>query len=101
MGVVDAARVDVGALLEAARQYDAAADIVDAAVRTRLSRPVFGGAAAGRAHVAHGDRVRLALDDLTRPLHEWTRAAGEIAGVLRTSTDRYVTADARAASRVG
>ncbi|MHC9291734.1 type VII secretion target [Mycobacterium sp. LTG2003] len=101
MGVVDAARIDVAALLDAARQYEAAADIVDAAVRTRLSRPAFDGSAAGQAHVAHGDAVRLAVDDLTEPLNEWVRAAREIAAVLRTSADRYIAADGRAASRVG
>lgn len=101
MGVVDAARIDVEALTDAARQYEAAADIVDATVRTRLSRPAFDGSAAGQAHVAQGDAVRAALDDLTTPLGEWARAAGEIGAVLRASADRYVAADGRAASRVG
>lgn len=100
MGVVDAARIDVAALTAAAHQYEAAADIVDA-VRTRLSTPVFDGSAAGRAHIAQGDAVRVALDDLIGPLGEWARAADEIAAALRASTDRYVAADGRAASRVG
>ena len=49
MGQPDVARVDVAALYAVARQYEAAADIVDAAVRTHLTGLVFDGATAGRA----------------------------------------------------
>jgi hypothetical protein len=101
MGEVDAARIDVAVLLDVARGYDAVADMVDASVRGRLSRPAFDGAGAGQAHTFHGDAVRAALDDLTDALRQWVRAAGEIAAMLRTSVDRYAEADARAAGRVG
>lgn len=101
MGEVHAARVDIGALLAAARQYDTVADIVDAAVRTRLSRPAFDGAGAGRAHAVEGDAVRAAIEELTDPLRQWVRAANEIAAELRASAGRYADADALAASRVG
>jgi excreted virulence factor EspC (type VII ESX diderm) len=98
MGEVDAAHVDVGELLQAARQYDAAAEIIEACVRVRLR---FGGATAGRAHTTSGDALRTALDECTGPLRQWARAAGEVAAVLRNTTDRYVAADAGAAARVG
>ncbi|MDV3127440.1 ESX-1 secretion-associated protein [Mycobacterium sp. 21AC1] len=100
MGEVHAARVDIVALLDVARRYDTVADIVDAAIRTRLNRPVFGSASAGQAHAVHGDAVRAALDELTDPLRQWVRAANEIAAELRSSAGRYADADALAASRV-
>ena len=101
MGQPDVARVDVAALHAVARQYEAAADIVDAAVRTHLTGLVFDGATAGRAHVARGDALRTAVDHVVDQLHQWSRAATEIAAALRASADRYAEADARAASRVG
>ncbi|WP_396899150.1 type VII secretion target [Mycolicibacterium sp.] len=101
MGHVDAARIDVAALLQLAGEYDAVADMVDAAARARLNGTVFDGASAGRAHIHHGDAVRLAVDDLTDVLREWTRSAREIATAVRTSADRYVVADAHASNRVG
>ena len=67
MGEPDVARVDVAAVLAAARQYDAAADIVDSAVRTHLTGLAFDGAAAGRVHVAHGDALRVAHRRRGRP----------------------------------
>ena len=101
MGEPDVARVDVAAVLAVARQYEAAADIVDAAVRTHLTGLVFDGAAAGRMHVARGDALRAAVDDVVDRLRQWSRAAAEIAAALRASADRYAEADARAARRVG
>jgi hypothetical protein len=101
MGQPDVARVDVAALHAVARQYEAAADIVDAAVRTHLTGLVFGGATAGRAHVARGDALRTAVDHVVDQLRQWSRAAAEIAAALRASADRYAEADAHAASRVG
>ncbi|ART71840.1 hypothetical protein BTO20_27805 [Mycobacterium dioxanotrophicus] len=98
MGEVDAAHVDVGALLDAARQYDAAAEIIESCVGIRLR---FDGATAGRDHTASGEALRTALDERTAPLRQWARAAGEVAAVLRSTTDRYVAADAGAAARVG
>ncbi|PEG36608.1 hypothetical protein CQY20_18610 [Mycolicibacterium agri] len=101
MGERDAARLDVAAVLDAARQYDAAADIVDTAIRRHLTGLRFDGAAAGRMHTAHGDAVRLAIDEVVDRLHQWARAASEIAAELRSSADRYVETDAIAGRRLG
>ena len=101
MGQPDVARVDVAALHAVARQYEAAADIVDAAVRTHLTGLAFDGATAGRAHVARGDALRTAVDHVVDQLRQWSRAAAEIAAALRASADRYAEADSAAASRVG
>lgn len=98
MGEVTTARVDAAALQQAARQYDAVAEIVDSGIRMRLR---FDGATAGRAHTASGESVRAALDECIAPLRQWARAAGEVAAVLRSTTDRYIAADADAAARVG
>ncbi|OBC06964.1 hypothetical protein A5784_09405 [Mycobacterium sp. 852013-50091_SCH5140682] len=98
MGEVDAAHVDVGALLDVARQYDIAADLVESCVGMPLR---FDGATAGREHTASGEALRTALDERIAPLRQWARAAGEVAAVLRSTTDRYVAADAGAAARVG
>lgn len=101
MGEPELARVDVAALLGVAREYETVAEIVDNAVRTHLSGLVFDGATAGRMHVARGDALRGAVDDIVGQLQNWSRAANEIASTLRTSADRYVDADSRAARRVG
>jgi hypothetical protein len=101
MGQPDVARVDVAAVHAIARQYEAAADIVEGAVRTHLSGLVFDGAVAGRMHVARGDGLRTAVDQVVGQLRQWSRAAAEIAAALRASADRYAEADARAARRVG
>lgn len=98
MGEVTAAHVDAEALLQAARQYDAVSEIIDSGMRVRLR---FDGATAGRAHTAAGESVRRALDECVAPLGQWARAAGEIAAVLRSTTGRYIAADADAAARVG
>jgi hypothetical protein len=101
MGQAEVARVDVAALHAVARQYQTVADIVDGAVRMHLSGLMFDGAAAGRAHVARGDGLRRAVDHVVDELWQWSRAAAEIAAVLRTSADRYTEADVSAARRVG
>lgn len=101
MGKFDLARVDHEALHAAARGYDAVAETVDAIVRTSLNRPMFDGAVAGRLHVAHGNAVRDALDDITLAMRQWVTSADDIAHVLRACADRYGVADSYAASRVG
>jgi uncharacterized protein YukE len=101
MGEADLARVDVAALFGIAGQYESAAEILDAVVRTHLSRPAFGGSTAGRLHAAHGDALRAAVDDVVDELRQWSRAATEIAYALRNSAQRYADADSRAARRVG
>src|SRR5690349_609476 len=93
--------VDVGALRAVAGEYERAADIVGSAVRDHLQQLSFGGSTAGRAYVAHGEALQVALHDLTTSVSEWSRAAGEIASALEVSVDRYVDADGSAAGRVG
>ena len=101
MGQPDVAHVDVAALHAVARQYEAAADIVDGALRSHLTGLVFDGAAAGRVHTGRGDALRTAVDHVADQLRQWSRAAAEIAAALRASADRYSDADDRAARRVG
>ncbi|MGE0215012.1 type VII secretion target [Mycolicibacterium sp.] len=93
--------VDVGAVRAVAREYETAAQIVDAAVRIHLGALAFGSATAGRDYAGHGEAVHGALTGLAGSLRQWSRAAGEIAAALRASADRYQDADARAAERVG
>ncbi|MEO3760772.1 type VII secretion target [Mycobacterium sp. B14F4] len=100
MGETDAARVDVAALVNVARQYQAVADTVDDAVRMHLSSLVFDGAAAGRAYTGRGDVLRTSVNDVVHGLRQWSRASAEIAATLRASADRYADADARTADRV-
>lgn len=88
-------------MLDVARQYDTASDIVDAAVRTHLTGLRFDGAVAGRVHAAQGDALRRAVDDLAHRLQQWARAGAEIAAELRSCADRYVDVDARGARRIG
>ena len=101
MGEPEISRVDVAAVLDAARQYDAAADIVHTAIRTHLTGLRFDGAVAGRVHTAQGDALRIAVDDVVDRLHQWARAATEIAAELRSCADRYVDVDASGARRIG
>jgi hypothetical protein len=101
MGERDAARVDVAALLGIAGEYDAVADAVDAVVRSRLAGLQFGGAGAGRMHVARGEAVRIAVDGIADRLREWSRASAEIAATLRSTALRYDEADVRAGRLVG
>jgi len=88
-------------VLDAARHYDTASDIVDAAIRTHLSGLRFDGSVAGRIHAAQGDALRLALNELVHRLQQWARAATEIAAELRSCADRYVDVDDRGARRIG
>lgn len=101
MGQADVARVDVRGVRAIAREYESAALIIDSALRTHLSDLAFGGASAGRAYVAHGATLRAALGDVATSLRRWSQASSEIAVALRSSTDRYRDADARAAGRLG
>jgi hypothetical protein len=101
VGEPDFARVDVQAVLDAARHYESAADMVDAAVRSHLTGLRFDGAVAGRVHAAQGDALRRALDDLASGLQQWVRASAEVAAELRSSATRYVDIDAHSARRLG
>jgi hypothetical protein len=101
MGEPHVARVDVALLRASAREYESAGDIVDAAVRNHLLRQTFDGASAGRSHTARGDALRGAVDEVADQLRRWSRAAAEIAAVLRAAADRYAEADVRTATRLG
>jgi hypothetical protein len=101
MGEPNLARVDVGALLAIADQYDAVADAVDTVIRTQLTPLTFDGAVAGRVHVARGDAVRNAVEGVVDQLRAWSRASDEVASTLRASADRYAEADARFGRRLG
>lgn len=98
MGETESARVDVGALLDVASRCDDIADVVDG---LGIDRLLFDGAVAGHDHVAKGDGLRRALDDVVDQTHAWARAMREIAAALRASGDRYVDVDARGAARLG
>ena len=101
MGQRDVAHVDVAALLDVAGEYQAAADAVDAVVRTRIAGLQFDGAAAGRVHVARGDAVHGAVAGIADQLREWSRASAEIAATLRATARRYDEADVRAGGLAG
>jgi hypothetical protein len=101
MGERTVAHVDVAALLGVADEYQAVADMVGAVLRSRLSGLQFGGATAGRMHVARGEAVRIAVDGIAESLREWSRASAEIAATLRTTAHRYDEADVRAGRLVG
>src|SRR5215213_4647004 len=101
MGERHVAHVDVAALLGVAGQYESVADAVDAIGRNRLAGLQFGGAGAGRMHVARGEAVRIAVDGIADQLLGWSRASSEIAATLRTTAQRYDEADVRAGRMVG
>lgn len=101
MGHADAVHLDVDAVRAMAREYETAASILDAAVRTLLSNRAFGGDCAGRAYVADGIALREALDAVVVALRRWARAAGDIAVTLRSSIVGYQDADAGSAARLG
>ncbi|MDY6996432.1 MAG: ESX-1 secretion-associated protein [Actinomycetota bacterium] len=100
MGSTAVARMDVAAVSAAAREYESAAGIVDGALRNRLAGLRFSGVAAGRAHGAAGERVAVALDELSVALRLWSRAAAEISVALRASAQRYREAEASAVDRL-
>jgi uncharacterized protein YukE len=93
--------VEVGALRSAANQFDATAQLIDAAARTDLSQLSFNGATAGRAHLGRGDALHASLDRLGADLAQWSRATAEIAAALRAAADRYADAELRSAARIG
>jgi len=101
MGERDAARVDFEVLLDVAGRYDAVADALDGAVRTHLAQLTFGAAIAGRAHGPSGATLRSSLDALAEDVRTWARSGSEIASAIRTSADRYLSAEARGAARLG
>jgi len=81
-------RVDTAAVCAAAQRFEAAADLLDSALRTHLAGLSFGGSTAGRAHTARGEAVGTALRSLGGELVQWSRAAQEIGAALRAGADR-------------
>lgn len=100
MGLSEPARVDVEILLAAADRYDAVAERIDSAVRTRLTALTFDGALAGRAYAAHGHALRGAVDEVVDQLRHWSRAAAQISAVLRRTAERFADSESRAAQRI-
>jgi hypothetical protein len=94
-------RIDTGTVLGAAHRYDTAADLLDAALRSHLTRLTFDGSRAGRSYADSGEAVRLAVERAGARLSDWSRSAREIATLLRTSVQSYTDADTRAAGRLG
>lgn len=93
--------VDVAAVRAIASQFADTAELIDVTARTSLSQLVFGGATAGRAHVAPGNALRLSLDRLAAELSQWSWATAQIAAALRASADGYADAELRSAARIG
>jgi hypothetical protein len=100
MGQLDAARVQVAALRDGAREYDSIADAV-AAARSHLTGLAFDGAVAGRSHAARGDALRASLGQIDEAMRQWTAACAGIAAALRLCADRYGDVDVRSARRLG
>jgi hypothetical protein len=94
------AGVDTAAMYAVAGRFAAAAELVDGAVGDHLARLMFGGAVAGRAHTGRGDALRAGLERLAAELSQWSRAAAEIAVVLRACADRYGESEQYAAARI-
>lgn len=90
--------VDPAALRAAAQRMDNAADIVLAALRTRLGGLQFDGTVAGRAHAVAGASVRTGVDRLVADLAQWASVAREIAAALRAGADRYAESEMHAVS---
>lgn len=92
--------IDCAAVHAVADRFGAAAELIDGAVCDHLARLAFGGSSAGRAYTARGDALRAGLERLATELSQWSRAAGEIAVVLRANANRYADADVYAAARI-
>ncbi|MHA3023452.1 type VII secretion target [Mycobacterium sp. BMJ-28] len=101
MGQLTAARIDTAAVLGAACRYDTAAELLDTALRSHLTRLSFDGTRAGRSYADSGDAVRAAVEGTCARLADWSHAARQIAALLRTSVQNYADADVHAARRLG
>ncbi len=101
MGFIDAARMDVAAVLDAAHRYDTAAGMLDTAAQRCLSTLTFGGARAGREYGAEGTSVRHTAERAAAALRDWSRNCREVSAQLRASATEYLQVDDRAARRIG
>jgi hypothetical protein len=88
--------VDPAALRAAAQRMDAAADIVNGALRARLGGLQFDASVAGRAHAEAGGSVRTAVDRLAAGMAQWAMVARETAAALSAGADRYADAESHA-----
>ena len=93
--------VEVAVLRAVATQFDASAQLLDAAARNNLSQLCFNGATAGRAHIGRGDALNASLNRLNADLAQWSRATVEITAALRAAADRYADAELRSAALIG
>ncbi|MCV7099323.1 type VII secretion target [Mycobacterium palustre] len=93
-------RFDSAGVHQIADQLGAAAEVIDDAVSNHLARLAFGGSAAGRAHGARGDALRVELERLRDEVSQWSRVVVETAAALRAGADRYADADLYAAARI-
>ncbi|MCV7431702.1 hypothetical protein [Mycolicibacterium bacteremicum] len=99
MGYIDAARMDVAALLTAAHRYDTAAGLVEDTVGRCLL--VFGPAGAGREYTDCGAEVQRSVAATVGRLRSWAAANREVAASLRASAADYADIDTRVARRIG
>lgn len=90
--------VDPTALRAAAQRMNAAADVVDAVIGTRLGDLQFDGSVAGRTHTAAGDAVRGGMDRVVAAMTQWAAVARETAAALRAGAEMYADAESRAAA---
>lgn len=88
-------RVDTVSARAAAQYYDNAAYTLENAVTAHLLRLGYSAQTAGYRYGASGDAIRIAMDRLAAAVTQWSRAAAEIAVVIRTEVDRYVAAELR------
>lgn len=91
------ARIDITALTNAARRFDAAAEALSRHAHARLT---FGAATAGRAHASDGEAVRVAGLRLVDDIGGWALACAGIATALRSTADGYADAEAHATARL-
>lgn len=93
-------RVDIEAVRTVAKRYRAVADLLGAACRSPLRGLRFDGSTAGRAHVADGDELHVALATLATGVERWSRAAAEVAATLSMESDRQTGADQQSAALI-
>ncbi|BBY98572.1 hypothetical protein [Mycolicibacterium fallax] len=98
MGIPAGTSVDLAAVDAVAGRFNALAAGLAECGRNGLSRLLFDGVTAGRAHLAAGQGVRRAVDPLAAELAAWALAAAEIGAGLSCGARRYRDAEAAAAA---
>lgn len=92
--------VDVEAVRSVAQRYRTVADFIGDACRAHLSGLRFDGSTAGRAHVADGDDLHVALARVATGLERWSRASAEIAATLLVESDWQTGVDRQSAALI-